>query len=319
MVAAAQNVGKITLLFSIFLFFTSNIIKANTKYYMLEEETEQYQLFKYDLSTKALYGIDRKITLFNLILKERRWANDVGEYYSVKVDNPNLILFSSLPDLNGNSDWIEVSLDTIKNDLVTTDQLIHVFNENIISMSNEKNKSVTKYFNSYKPIVKKGNHYFVPKNSLLEFYVVSNRPEVFANPYGTINTQLSPLTIVEFKKIFKKTYQHDIFPLDKIWEDKTFTYFDKIRDRREYMSRSLTVAGGATAFQFWTYTDWYGKPNSYIYDRGIDRFVYLPSKGIIGGSFDFYFYFNRSKLPITSNDFLQNIKEEKVMIADIYK
>ncbi|MEN5233942.1 hypothetical protein [Sphingobacterium faecium] len=71
------------------------------------------------------------------------------------------------------------------------------------------------------------------------------------------------------------------------------------------------------AYQFWTYTNWH--EHRHKFDRGIDRFVYHPSKGIIGGSFDFYFYFHRKKLPIGYADFMQNIKEEKIMIADNYK
>jgi hypothetical protein len=79
------------------------------------------------------------------------------------------------------------------------------------------------------------------------------------------------------------------------------------------------LKNNSDGYQFWTFIDWTAPDSSYYIERGIDRFVYLQGKGIIGGSFDFYFYFNRKKLPIKYTDFLNNIKEEKVMIADNFK
>jgi hypothetical protein len=311
-----QNVLKITSLFGVIMLLWSSSAMANTKYFIIEEDTEDYHLTTYDLSTKSLYGIDRKVSLYNLILKNRTWTNDHTEYLSEKKDNSSLILFSVLPDLKSNIDWIEVSLDTIQGKMVIYSDLKKLFHENTVSFMNGKNKETTKYFNSYKPILKKGKQFFVPKNCLLEFYVVNNRPDIFSNPYGTINTQLSPISILEFAEIFKKSNPNAKFPLYTIGEDNTYTSFDRTRDRREYLSRILQLPKGTTAYQFWTYSDWFGQSFNYIYDRGIDRFVYHPSKGIIGGSFDFYFYFHRKKLPIEYADFMQNIKEEKVMIAD---
>lgn len=317
--ALVQNVLKITSLLGVIVLLWSSSTMATTKYFIIEEDTEDYHLMTYDLSTKSLYGIDRKVSLFNLILKNKIWTNDRKEHFSEKKDNSNLILFSVLPDLKSNIDWIEISLDTIQGQMVTSSHLMELFLKNTVSFMNEKNREVTKYFNSYKPILKRGNQFFIPKNCLLEFYVVNNRPDIFSNPYGTINTQLSPISILHFAEIFKKTDPNAKFPLYTIGDDNTYTSFDRIRDRREYLSRVLELPKGIKAYQFWTYSDWYGQSFNYIFDRGIDRFVYHPSKGIIGGSFDFYFYFNRKKLPIEYSDFLQNIKEEKVMIADSYK
>ncbi|WP_223583020.1 hypothetical protein [Sphingobacterium sp. GVS05A] len=87
----------------------------------------------------------------------------------------------------------------------------------------------------------------------------------------------------------------------------------------EYLFVKKKLKDNNLAYQFWTYTNWHAHAHEYEFDRGIDRFVYLPGKGIIGGSFDFYFYFHRKKLPIKYVDFMNNIKEEKVMIADIFK
>lgn len=95
--------------------------------------------------------------------------------------------------------------------------------------------------------------------------------------------------------------------------------FDFLRGKRKYLLEVIRVRNEELAYQFWTYTDWYGQDPEFKINRGSDRFVYLPGKGIIGCSFDFYFYFHRKKLSIEYIDFMQNIKEEKVMIADRYK
>ncbi|UZJ63699.1 hypothetical protein OKW96_14805 [Sphingobacterium sp. KU25419] len=118
-------------------------LSAKVKYFIIEEDTEHYHLTTYDLSTKSLYGIDRKISLYNLILKNRTWTNDHKEHLSEKKDNSNLILFSVLPDLKSNVDWIEVSLDTIQGQMVIYSHLKKLFHENTVSFMNEKNKHVT--------------------------------------------------------------------------------------------------------------------------------------------------------------------------------
>ncbi|MDR2283821.1 MAG: hypothetical protein LBE37_11455 [Sphingobacterium sp.] len=56
--------------------------------------------------------------------------------------------------------------------------------------------------------------------------------------------------------------------------------------------------------------------------RGIDRFVYVPNKGIVGGSYDFYFkdplprdYKQVARRNINMAEFKKNIYDEKIMLA----
>lgn len=124
------------------------------------------------------------------------------------------------------------------------------------------------------------------------------------------------------ERIFKKRYSDSIFPVYSMAES-SYSYvnmsFDFLRDRREYLSKVIKLRNNELAYQFWTYTNWRGHRHQFKIDRGIDRFVYLQHKGIIAGSFDYYIYFHRKKLPIEYSDFMQNIKEEKVMMADSFK
>jgi len=139
--------------------------------------------------------------------------------------------------------------------------------------------------------------------------------------FGTINIEQEPLKITEMETIFKKRYPGTNYPPYTIG-DTPYSYssaIDYLRDRKEFLSKTIKFQNGEIGYQFWTYTNWHTHDHELEVDRGIDRYVYVPGKGIVGGSFDFYFYFYRKKLPIKFSDFLNNVKEEKVMIAPEFK
>ncbi|WP_293947040.1 MULTISPECIES: hypothetical protein [unclassified Sphingobacterium] len=295
----------------------SGIANEKSRYFLLDENSEAYTLTKFDLSTKSLYGIDKKVTLYNIMLNDLR-RSGTNDFYYKSSEKLSLILFSVLPDLNGGPDWKEISLDSIEKKIIKAGYLRHLLSANTMDLPDQILRNETKYFNDYQVITKKENRYFVSKNCLLQFYVISNRPEPFPNVYGTINIKQTPISILNFEKIYKSVYPNEIFPLFTMGESDKLITFQRSRDRREYLSKIFKI-GKDTAYQFWTYSDWQKDDRFYEVDRGIDRFVFIPDKGIAGGSFDFYFYFNRKKLPIKYSDLMDNIKEEKVMIADTFK
>ena len=310
-----QNAIKIVLNIMVVIFCT-NICFGQTEYFMLDSATKNYTINHYKLSTSGLYKVNETIELFNVTFNIH--PGDTSKAGSKKEEN--LVLFSVLPDLEGKEMWKEVSLDTLQTSILPFGKIRRLFEYNSMSNFVEKYGDTTKYLNDYKIIVKKGDKFFIPNICLLQFYAIRNRPEIFANPFGTINSELNPISILEFEKSFKKSYPKKIFPLYEMAESRYGKDgFDRIRDRREYLSKTIKLKDDSHAYQFWTFTDWHEHRHQFEVDRGIDRFVYLPGKGIIGGSFDFYFYFHRKKLPIEYADFMQNIKEEKVMIADNYK
>ena len=294
-------------------------LSAQVKYFIIPDQTEDYTLNHYKLSTEQLYGVNKNVELFCMTFPGLETIKNTQKQYA--DINLNIVLFSVLPDLLGSSDWMEIALDSVKNNLIKDADLHTLFSLNTFSEFDQKYGAETKYFNEYQIIKKIDNKYYASKHCILQFFAVRNRPSVFQNVFGTINTEQEPLAIVEMEKIFKKRYPNFIFPPYSMAESP-YSYsnsFDFIRDRREYLSKVIKLQNNELAYQFWTYTGWRGQDFEYKIDRGIDRFIYLPGKGIIGGSFDFYFYFHRKKLPIEYADFMQNIKEEKVMIADNYK
>lgn len=316
MIKQLLNFEKVRIL--LFLLYLSLCFQSlgQTKYFISESASNDFELSEFTLNTQSLYKINKKVTLFNLIRKEDTL---IGEERKLNGQlDYNIILFSVLPNLSGKEDWEKIDIDTIQSSIITFDNLEKLHTKNTLSYFNNVVKETTKYFNNYKIIVKKGNDYYSPKFCLLQFYSVINRPSAFTNVYGTINTEDSRYSIVEFEKVFKEAYPQLDFPLYRIGEDP-FSFMDWTRDRREYFSTKLILNKNINCYQFWTYIDWTKHSLQFDFERGIDRFVYLPGKGIIGGSFDFYFYFHRKKLSIEYKDFLQNIKEEKVMIADSYK
>lgn len=299
------------ILFCLFSYFEGS---SQIKYFIYENDNKEFESSDYKLNTQSLYKIDREVRIFNIMTKVHTFIGKKGIYNG--QHDYNIMLFSVLPDLSGTEDWVKINLDTIRSSIIDFAKLKELHKKNTLSYFNNIAKETTKYFNDYKIIIKEGSDYYMPKNCLLQFYSVRNRPQIFTNVYGTINTQDSLYSILDFEKIFKSAYPDSPFPLFRMGEDP-LSFLEWARDRREYLSKKLVLKDSLTAYQFWTYVDWTEHDYKYDIERGIDRFVYLPSKGIIGGSFDFYFYLNRKKLPIKYSDFIQNIKEEKVMIADL--
>src|SRR5690606_24074194 len=93
--------------------------------------------------------------------------------------------------------------------------------------------------------------------------------------------------------------------------------------QHEYLSRVFDI-NGEKAYQFWSFTDWRGQDNLKLH-RGIDRFVYMPQKGIVAGSYDFWFLFvnswsfienGRDRHNKTKEELWQNVLQEKVMLAE---
>ncbi len=286
---------------------------SQTKYFLFEEDNKDFIASSFTLNTYPLYKIKREVHLFNVMSKVQTFIGNKGIYNG--QHDYNIMLFSILPDLDGSEDWYEINLDTVRSSMINFKNLEELHKKNTLSYFNTTVKQTTKYFNDYKLIIKKGKTYYAPKYCLLQFYSVRNRPQAFTNVYGTINTQDSAYSVLQFEKIFKGAYPGLQFPLYRIGEDP-LSFLDWSRDRREYLSKKITLAHHTAGYQFWTYIDWTQYEYKYDFERGIDRFVYAPGKGIIGGSFDFYFYYHRKKLPIKYSDFLNNIKEEKVMIIE---
>ncbi|WP_407482297.1 hypothetical protein [Elizabethkingia meningoseptica] len=260
-----------------------------------------YKVSHYTLKTKELYGIDKKIEVNNVIFK------------NYKGEDNGVLLVSALPDLEGNEDWVKVNYDLIKDKIMKIPKI-----ENISFKNNDSSEKIKKTL-KYGILKKIGDDFFIPNHCLTELFLIREYSYPLIVDYGTINIKERPLTIKEMYQYYKENFSQDNRPFPM---DMSNLAFHLVRLDygliRNYLSFKYTIKN-ENAYQFWTFDNW-SVTDYYNTDRGIDRFVYIPGKGIVGGSYDFYFEFNNGKNPIIPfKKFWDNIINEKIMLAEELK
>ncbi len=280
-------------------------IYAQPRVFILDLDSRQisteFSYTHYNLSTSLLYGIEGRVELFNLM--------PLSEY-----NKSDLIVFSVLPNFSGKESW--TSLDSISYREVSFGELLRLKDKSLSIV--HVAPYFSRYLNDIKLGVRKDGQVKVADMCLLQFFAIRSYPENLNRPFGTIDTGQRTLTIREFEQEYKRSYPKDHFPMIP---GALSINFEPLRMKREFLSRKFTIKN-EQAYQFWTFYDWSTR-DGYETERGIDRFVYIPGKGIVGGSYDFYF---KSPLPkeypahprrnITMSQFIENIYEERVMLAE---
>lgn len=290
---------------------TVSAVAQEKKYIMvdmldsLDKRDERYSLNRYTLKTKELYGVDETIELYNVHLS-------------------GLILFSVLPDFTGNENWSEVTLADIRNEVFDERTFRSTMEKHILSESSTDKKTM-----QYSLVKTDDGKYFKSNFCLAEFFFMDDYPSLFNVPFGTINIQQDLLSIRQMMDVYWDSLnipEHWSFPLDVRQLGGTLLLPNRRLLQREYLSRELDIKD-EPAYQFWTFTDW-NSHDTYNLHRGIDRFIYMPGKGIVGGSYDFYFLFEenwgfiekgRDRHAKTKDELWENILEEKVMLAEELK
>ncbi|KUY17770.1 hypothetical protein BAZ12_18080 [Elizabethkingia miricola] len=276
---------------------------------------------EYTLKTKDLYGIDKKISIYNIFISNNKILlfsvlpqYDAKTYRTEATDYEKLTKVISTTKVENyndqETDWEKIDYDKIK------DKIKEVWNieSDIMSIWGWDITPEKKTF-EYQIVKKLGKDYYAAKNCLTEVFNIETPKYPIATPYGTINIIEPKVTIKEMLETFKKQYPKSIFPLD-IWEKSQSRGGDGIYTVRNYLSKEYKVKND-NAYQFWTLDSWWSMHGD-NHHRGIDRFVYIPEKGIIGGSYDFYFR-NPRGFRIADTVLWQNIINEKVMIAEELK
>lgn len=300
----AQIVRKVKLLIVLALF--GIVSRSEAKVFFIGgdgAELNRFDVKQYHLNTNVIYNFTFDIELYNIIPK-------IPEKLMTFNKGTEIILFSVLPDIKTGQLWEETSLESIAKERVSFREL-NDLKEYILGMRFDKGiPAKTKFFNEYKLAVFREGKYYVAKRCLLQFFAIRNRPFPFSNIYGTINVQQPFFSVKDMYHLYMNQYGGlSDFPLESYLSRGNFDY---LRDRMEYQSKKIRI-GEFEAYQYWTYTDWH-ENIGYESERGIDRFVYVPDKGIVGGSFDFYFYFHKKEIGLDLTQFTKNIKDEKVML-----
>lgn len=280
----------------------SNLFLAQ-EYFLLDDLKTNFKINEYTLDTKDLYNIQKDINVFNIFISKE-----------------NILLLSILPDLDekilhrmderGNN-WMIINYDKIKDKVFSKEKILSMLSD--WKMNNTPEKKTFQY----KLIKKENGSYYVSKKCLTEFFSIANLESPLVSTYATINISEKKVTIQQMEKSFKKQIPSQKFIMDPRDADLSKN-IDIPYSFRNYLSKELLIKG-KKAYQFWTFDGWWMQ-DGYDEHRGIDRFLYIPDKGIVGGSYDFYFKLkpkNSSNEYYTATNGLlwNNIINEKIMIA----
>ncbi|AZA80251.1 hypothetical protein EG347_12675 [Chryseobacterium sp. G0186] len=273
------------------------------EYFLLDSLKTRFRVNEYMLDTQEIYNIKKNINVYNVF-----------------VSKNSILLISVLPDLNEKilpgmdergQNWELIDYEKIKNKFFSKRKLQNMLQDWLINNSPDK-KTI-----QYKLVKKQNENYYVSKMCLTEFFSISDLKFPLVSSYGTINIAEQKVTIQEMAENFKQQFPEKNFIMD-VRNGILNKQLDALYSFRNYLSKEYTIKGNK-AYQFWTFDGWWTH-DGYNEHRGIDRFLYIPDKGIVGGSYDFYFML---KPKTSSNDYFtvstsklwDNIMNEKIMVA----
>jgi len=269
-------------------------------YIMLDSLNKNFKVNSYTLYTKELYDIDGKIELYSFDM----WGGNI------------LLVLSVLPSFTEKGNWKKVNFDSIKDKILTGSQIrryaTDIYNSKEISSED---------INTLKfALVKKADgHYYVSNVCLTERFNVRNYTfPLIATRKKTINIGSPAITIQEFNKKLPQ-YMTSMNP-----KNDHSLLLDRGLLENYYLSKKLVI-GKDTAYQFWNFTDWQVM-DGWNVQRGVDRFIYIPGKGIVGGSYDFWFAFKPWRedyivkgVPVSREKLWDNIINERIILAEELK
>lgn len=292
-------------LFSIIIF--TPLLIFSQEYLMLEALKKDFRVNEYTLNTEDIYNIKKNINVYNVF-----------------VSSNNILLLSVLPDLDKKtfpkmdergSNWEIVDYDKIKRKILTKSEIRDM------TLNWKMNNLPEKKTLQYKLVKKENGSFYVSKMCLTEFFNINDMEYPLISAYGTINIKDKKVSIKQMEESFKKQVPQQNFIMD-IRETDYAKNIDISYSFRNYLSKEFSIKDNK-AYQFWTFDGWW-TIDGYDVHRGIDRFLYIPEKGIVGGSYDFYF---KVKPKISSNKYYtasaellwNNIINEKIMVAKEFK
>ncbi|AOM79196.1 hypothetical protein BFS30_19705 [Pedobacter steynii] len=249
----------------------NKISQRADKYFIFETNSSDYKVVSTKLNTSKLYKKDSEIELYNL-----------------KYEN-KLVLFSILP-AKSKQNWTEVDIERISQNVVNFPSLKQMVEEGFkeFDKSGGYNSLYIKR-QDIRLVIKKNNRFFVAENCVTEYFSIIEQLLVFPNlmKNGYINIKSPVLSTKEFESKYKAAYKENSPNTLYLSGTGNTGLRRPLEKPLLFHSENLNLFG-YDAYKFWQFTDWptIDGPN---YSRGIDRFIYVPELGIIGGSFDAWF------------------------------
>ena len=295
------------------LFLTSPRF-ASSQFLVLNQDDSIYNLKHYELNTKELYKTDFNIEVFNVIYPEQQNQHE------------RILLVSILPDVLTGELWEEIESKDVENKTIEPD----AYCRELFPLGRTNNNMVAlKTLNKIRLIKKEDNKIWVSKNCLVEaFEVIPEEPVFFSSFYGQLVLNQTTVSIKDFIN------QYSLAPSKKIDGSTISTLtvpghaadLNGWRVWKEFLSKKITINDQEVGYQFWTSAKT-NVADNYDVAQGIGRFVYVPTRGIVGGSYDFYFRnppgvyrelvgkkVHTHKL--TDQEWYQAVLAEKIMIAE---
>lgn len=272
------------IIFLVFVSF-SNFFYAQ-KYILLDNLYNNYNVKKYTLNTQPLYKINAEIELYNVL--------DRG-----------IMLFSVLPNPKSKQNWEEINFDEVKNQILTQKEINQWFRNLFIAPQQEQILPKTKDIHQYQLIKKENNKYYASYYCLFEYFKEVSYPEPLrVSGQDVLNLKQSPLKIKQMKNFLDNSYE-------KLKMEQEAIFSDNQNLATNYLSEIKDFDSEHKLYQFWTFTDWNVR-DDFNEQRGIERFAYIPKKGIVGGSYDFFFHYLFS---LTPKEWQENSENEKILWA----
>ena len=214
-----------------------------------------------------------------------------------------------------NNNWTTIDIEQIRNQILSDKQIYKLVDEWSTDNTTERKTM------DYKLVKKENGIYYISKYCLTELFNISSIEPPLISSYGVINVMDKKVSIQEMQISFEKQFPNTKFILD-VREENFLRNLSVYYNYRNYLSKEITIKNDI-AYQFWTFDGWWAQ-DAYNEHRGIDRFLFIPKKGIVGGSYDFFFrlkprssskkYFTESVTHLWTN-----IIMEKIMIANELK
>lgn len=233
------------------------------------------------------------------------YTHIISDYHGFEIETFNVFgesstsLFSLLPNFKSKKvKWKKIHIDTLKDKVYSKKDLSTVFFQSYHNYFKIKNKKLEYNDMGMKIshvflIVKKNDGYYTNiSDGYLEFFKVEkNYGNEVANYINTIYSDrnyifelnlLSPtLRISEFEANCQKIYHK--FSNNHPTKGSPFVTY-----HQNCMLRNAdTTIMGQKAYRFWTYGA--RSMDGIDQKRGIDRLTYIPSMGVVAGSYTFYF------------------------------
>ncbi|MEJ5104486.1 hypothetical protein [Chryseobacterium sp. MYb328] len=270
------------------------------KYFLLDSLKNHFRIETFTLDTSELYGIRKNINVYNVHLTKH-----------------DILLLTVLPDLDERilpgtdergQNWTILDVGKLKKeDIISKSKVKEIASDWMASNTPDKKTM------DFRVVKKVNDSYYVSKMCLTELFRITSLKTPFISSYGSLNIAEPKTTIKEVEKSFKEQFPNRKFIMD-VTDIDYLKNLDDPFSFRNYLSKEYTIQG-KKAYQFWTFDGWW-IIDGYNEHRGIDRLVYMPEKGIVGGSYDFYF---RYRSRISDYKLWNNIVNEKVMIAEEVK